>query len=151
MRKSFVLYRICWSLSPYSLVSCLGEMHKFLWILALFLCVNYSLSSCPHERFLAKHVCNHCSSEEAALQFSRNRPDPGPVNTVLVLDGGQQPAYVSAYRRDREICLAEEANVAAVWQCRTDRGYCSKQQENQRCTIHHAADNGHFFYNWMTC
>ena len=78
---------------------------------------------CPHERFLAMHVCNHCSSEEAALQFSRNQPDPGPVNTVLVMNGGQHPAY----RRDREICLAKGANVTTVWQCRTDREYCIKQ------------------------
>jgi len=130
-----------------------GVMNKFLWILVV-LCAclaSWTLSStasCPHDRFLAKHVCNDCRSEEAALQYSRNRPDPGPLNTVVVLDGS--PDYSLDFRNGERICKAE-ADVAMVWQCRTDRGYCNKQRENQRCTFHHAVNNGHFFYQWMTC
>ena len=126
----------------------LGDMTKFLWTFVLLLCVTSALGSCPHDKFLHDHVCPTCLDNNTALEFSKNKWSPSVVNTVLVIT--QTPNYSLGFRNGEEICEAE-TKISIVWQCRSDRGYCNKREENQVCRVHHATRNGHFFYQWMTC
>ncbi len=104
-----------------------------------------SIPPCPHPRFLARHLCSHCTTLDDAEDFSRYRPAPSGRNTVFF---GTPRFEVKTYIADR--CGNIDPAKVAVCTSRDRRSY-SCTWLGQVCYGEHSIRSGHLFYNAIKC
>ena len=124
----------------------------FVLVFALVLIVaylwmpTYSLApdtgTCPHENFLAKHVCRHCTTEKEALEFSREaRVGHWATGRNSVIIGNPQ------FVHSGESCHNDPG--VTVLECNLNSGYCYFRGRD--CKTRHHTENGHLFYRETAC
>ncbi len=107
--------------------------------------------ACPHERFLARHLCEDCRTLEDAANFCKFGLSPTSRNTVFF---GHPRYEVKTYKSDRcgnidgvktAICrLTTEKDVTGLskFEC-TFLGEC--------CYAEHSTSSGHLFFHEIFC
>ena len=99
---------------------------------------------CPNGRFVLKHLCSWCYSNDDALTFSKERNARGrgfATNKNSVIYGSPR------FRRDGEDCLM--VDTAKIVTCTVNTGVCTTN--GNRCKCRHSVDNGHLFYHEIDC
>ncbi len=97
--------------------------------------------NCPHSRFIWKHLCNWCRSDNDALAFSKERRVGGDrTNRNTVIMGN--PTFSS----DGHYCRNSETKVVS---CTISTGYCTTH--GNLCITKHDLSNGHLYYRDIQC
>ena len=97
--------------------------------------------SCPHPKFVQKHLCTYCKTPEDALKFSRSRNQKFvKINTVLFGD----PSFEKI---NDKFCQNTEG--VEIYDCNLRKGKCDKKGKN--CTTKHHTASGHLEFKNIKC
>ena len=105
---------------------------------------------CPHKRFIRKHLCPNCSSEQDALELSKKRIQFSPTGINGVLFGGEEEylwEIVPNLLGKKNLCKNKYGLVHFTCNMKTNR--CRKK--GNHCYTWHHTENGHFFYDKTKC
>jgi hypothetical protein len=91
--------------------------------------------SCPHPSFVTKHICQGCSTEKEALEFSQKRKK-NKINTVLM----GNPTF-----KMNEEGLCVNIEPVLVYKCWKRQRRCEKVG-SKSITKHDPNKRGHFLY-----
>ncbi len=107
--------------------------------------------SCPHERFLTRHLCEDCDSLDDAADFCKFMPNPPPRNTVFFA----HPRFeVKTYKGDR--CGNIDGTKAVVCTQTSDIDCAGLPKYTcallgDRCFAEHSLATGHLFFAEIYC
>ncbi len=94
---------------------------------------------CPNPNFMRKHLCEFCTTDKDAFDFSQRRVPSTNVNSVMFGYPG--------FRAEGRSCV-NEAPVKVVT-CTMSTGRCMALGNN--CVLQHAAYDGQLDYHNITC
>ncbi len=103
-------------------------------------------TSCPHPRFIERHICPYCDTLQEAATFTRLiRGTSIRKNTVIF---GTPNFELKSYLKKR--CGNIDAVPAAVCQ-KTEPGVFECEFIGQRCFCEHSTSNGHLYFHEIKC
>ncbi len=128
---------------------------KFVRILALvsallfllYFTTSWSVPPCPHPKFIANHLCVHCTDLDSAAEFSKYRPRPSYRNSVFL---GRPAFEQKTYLPDR----CGNVNGVRVATCTLKdavKNSYACQWLGTNCFGEHSIASGHLFYNDIKC
>ena len=103
--------------------------------------------ACPNADFVRRHLCEFCSSEKDAFDFSRRRStadDPKATNVNGVVFG--YPGFVRSV--DGSSCVNEKPVKVMACTMKTG-GKCMNFGE--RCLVQHSLETGQLDFGNITC
>ena len=109
-------------------------------------------TSCPHERFLSRHLCTACRTLDDAGNFCRYMNSPGRTMTIFF---GQPSFELKTYMKHRcgNIVGVPAAVCSIVAKDKTyiyvGKYYC--KYLGKTCYGEHSSQNGHLFFKEIRC